>query len=140
MNNRAHPEYLDLLRFFQKLDKSEKKKKTFKKSSVLCYRVWLGSSLWSRLNYLIFFIHHHHVTLSARIFLTLSRHTSISSIAFGWSSGLHPVSAQSYCMQVRARPYEGGPQEYITYELVPTSPAVFRVSGSFNFDSFRDGW
>ena len=30
------------------------------------------------------------------------------------------------------------PQEEITYELVPTSPAVSRVSGSSNFDSFRD--
>ena len=32
-----------------------------------------------------------------------------------------------------------GPPEYISFELVPTSPAVFRASGSFNFDSFRDG-
>ena len=42
--------------------------------------------------------HHHHVTLTARIFLTLSRHTSQSSIAFGRSSGLHPVLAQSCYM------------------------------------------
>ena len=33
-----------------------------------------------------------------------------------------------------------GPQEYITYELVPTSPAVFCMSGFSNFNSFRDGW
>ena len=33
-----------------------------------------------------------------------------------------------------------GPQEHIPYELVSTSPAVFRVSGLSNFDSFRDGW
>ena len=33
-----------------------------------------------------------------------------------------------------------GPQEYITYELVPTSPAVSCMSGSSNFDSFHDGW
>ena len=33
-----------------------------------------------------------------------------------------------------------GPQEYITYEYVPTSPAVFYRSGSSNFDSFRDEW
>ena len=33
-----------------------------------------------------------------------------------------------------------GPQEYITYELVPTSPAVSPMSGLSNFDSFRDGW
>ena len=57
--------------------------------------------------------HHHHVTLSARISLTLSRHPSISSIASGRSSGLHPVSAPSCCMYVRAgrpafaRPCEG---------------------------------
>ena len=33
-----------------------------------------------------------------------------------------------------------GSQEYITYELVPTSPAVTHLSCSCNFDSFRDGW
>ena len=33
-----------------------------------------------------------------------------------------------------------GSQEYITYELVPTSPAVSRMSGSSYFDSFRNGW
>ena len=33
-----------------------------------------------------------------------------------------------------------GPQEYITYELVPTSPAMSWMSGSSNFDSFHDGW
>ena len=32
------------------------------------------------------------------------------------------------------------PQKYITYELAPTSPAVFRMSVPSNFDSFRDGW
>ena len=30
-------------------------------------------------------------------------------------------------------------KEYITYELVSASPAVFCVSGSSNLDSFRDG-
>ena len=33
-----------------------------------------------------------------------------------------------------------GPQEYTTRDLVPTSPAGSHVSGSSNFDSFRDGW
>ena len=57
--------------------------------------------------------HHYHVALSARISLTLSRHPSLSSIASGRSSELHPVSAQSCCMYVRAgrpafaRPCEG---------------------------------
>ena len=33
-----------------------------------------------------------------------------------------------------------GPQEYVTYELVLTSPAVSRMFGSSNLDSFQDGW
>ena len=32
-----------------------------------------------------------------------------------------------------------GPQEYVSYEYVPTSPAMYRMSGLSNFDSFRDG-
>ena len=32
------------------------------------------------------------------------------------------------------------PQEYITYEFFLASTAVSRMSGSSNFDSFRDGW
>ena len=57
--------------------------------------------------------HHHHVVPLARIFLTLSRHFSLSFIASGRSSGLHPVSSHSCCMYVRAgrpafaRPYAG---------------------------------
>ena len=46
--------------------------------------------------------HHHHVVPLARISLTLSRHFSLLFIAFGRSSGLHPVSSQSCCMYVRA--------------------------------------
>ena len=37
----------------------------------------------------------------ARISLTLSRHSSLSFIAYGRSSGLHPTSSQSSCMYVR---------------------------------------
>ena len=57
--------------------------------------------------------HHHHVVLPARISLTLSRYFSLSCIAFGRSSRLHPVSSHSCCMYVRAghpafaRPYVG---------------------------------
>ena len=57
--------------------------------------------------------HHHHVVPPARISLTLSRHFSLSSIASGGSSGLHPASSQSCCVYVRAgrpafaRPYVG---------------------------------
>ena len=42
--------------------------------------------------------HHHHVVLPARISLTISRHFSLSFIASGRSSGLHPVSSHSCCM------------------------------------------
>ena len=46
--------------------------------------------------------HHHRVVPLARISLTLSRHFSLSFIASGRSSGLHPVSSHSCCMYVRA--------------------------------------
>ena len=42
--------------------------------------------------------HHHHVVPSAQISLTLSRHFFLSFIAYGRSSGLHPVSSHSCCM------------------------------------------
>ena len=57
--------------------------------------------------------HHHHVVLVARISLILSPHFSLSFIASGRSSGLHPVSSHSCWMYVRvgrpafARPCEG---------------------------------
>ena len=47
-------------------------------------------------------IHHHQVVPPARISLTLSRHFSLSFIAFGRSSGLHPVSSHNCCMYVLA--------------------------------------
>ena len=56
----------------------------------------------------------HYVALSAQISLTLSRHTSLLSIASGRSSGLHPVSSQSCCMYVRAgRPAFARPCEEV---------------------------
>ena len=59
------------------------------------------------------YTHHHHVVPLAEISLTLSRHFSLSFIASGKSSGLHPVSSHSCCMYVRAgrpafaRPFAG---------------------------------
>ena len=75
---------------------------------------------------------------------SLSHHPSLSSIAFGRSSGLHPVSAQllyigSSWLFYLYSAVRRGSQEYITHELVPTSPAVSRTSGSSNFDSFMMG-
>ena len=63
--------------------------------------------------YIYIYHHHHHVVPQTRISLTLSRHFTLSFIASGRSSGLHPVSSRSCCMWVRAgrpafaRPYEG---------------------------------
>ena len=51
---------------------------------------------------LIYHRHHHWVALLTQISLTISRHPSLSSIAPGRSSRLHPVSAQSYCIWVLA--------------------------------------
>ena len=59
------------------------------------------------------YIYHHHVVPPAWISLTLSRYFSLSFIASGRSSGLHPVSSNSCCMYVGAgcsafaRPYVG---------------------------------
>ena len=44
------------------------------------------------------YIIHHHVELSAQVFLTILRHASLSSITFGRTSGLHFVSALRCCM------------------------------------------
>ena len=58
--------------------------------------------------------HQHYVVPLARISQTLSRLFSLSFIASGRSSGLHPVSSHSCWMYVRAgrpafaRPYVGG--------------------------------
>ena len=81
-------------------------------ASVLHYHPYMYWSLNIRLSwwwwlYIYIYIctyiyHHHHVPISARISLTTSRYFSQSFIAFGRSSRLHPVKAQSYCMYVLA--------------------------------------
>ena len=48
------------------------------------------------------YIYHYQVVPPARISLTLSRHFSLSFIAFGRSSGLHPLSSHSCCIYVQA--------------------------------------
>ena len=72
--------------------------------------------------------HYHHVAQLAQISLTLSRHPSLSFIASGRSSRLHPVSAQSCyiyiyiyiqaCRPAFARPCEG------LHKFIPTFSAV----------------
>ena len=56
----------------------------------------------STLKFVMHHHHHHHVVPPAWISLTLSRHFSLSFIASGRSSGLHPVSSHSCCMYVLA--------------------------------------
>ena len=46
--------------------------------------------------------HHHHVVPLAQISLTISRHSPLSFIASGRSSGLHHVSSHRCCMYARA--------------------------------------
>ena len=63
--------------------------------------------------WLVWRTHHYHVVALSRISLTLSRHSSLSFITSGRSSGLHLVFSQNCCMYVRtgrpafARPYVG---------------------------------
>ena len=79
------------------------------------YTLALGKKLLYFKNFskTVVFSHHHDVVPLARISLTLSCHFSLSFIASGRSSGLHPVSSHSCCMYVRAgrpafaRPYVG---------------------------------
>ena len=84
--------------------------------------------------------HHHHVVPLARISLTLSRHFSLSFIASGRSSGLHPVSSQSCCMYVLAgRPALARPYMGVHCSTSLMSSSLFLQQGPSSFDSFRDG-
>ena len=53
--------------------------------------------------------------------------TELLYIGSSWSSYIY--SFMWSCLQL-----------YITYDFVRTSPAVSHTSGSYNLDSFRDGW
>ena len=53
--------------------------------------------------------------------------TELLYIGSSWSSCLSPSTWRD-------------PWEYIAYEFILLSMAGFRMSGSSNFDSFRDGW
>ena len=62
------------------------------------WKTWRWEDDWKPFNH----HHHHHFTLVARISLTLSRHSYLSFIALGRSSGQHPVSSHSCWMYVHA--------------------------------------
>ena len=63
---------------------------------------FLSLNCFSHMIYTLQTSHHCHVLPQARISLTLSRHFSLSFIASGRSSELHPISSHSCCMYVRA--------------------------------------
>ena len=72
-------------------------------SALVCYlmpKLSLSKNSWEDIR--LHHHRHHYVVPPARISLTLSRHFSLSFIASGRSSGLHPVSSHSCCMYVRA--------------------------------------
>ena len=84
--------------------------------------------------------HHHHIALVAQISLTLSRHSSLSFIALGRSSGQHPVSSHSCWMYVRAgRPAFARPcvgihksTSLMSSSLLLQQSIQFRVSTQFS--------
>ena len=56
---------------------------------------WSQTVIYIYIYIYIYHHHHHHIVLAARISLTLSRHSSLSFIALGRSSGQQPVSSHS---------------------------------------------
>ena len=75
---------------------------TFRSTNVFCYfrKIMTHTDLVKHYHH--HHHHHHHVALVARISLTLSRHSSLSFITLGRSSGQHPVSSHSCWIYVRA--------------------------------------
>ena len=73
--------------------------------------IWVYIYIYLYIYGYIYHHYHHHIMLLARISLTISRHFSLSFIASGRSSGLHPVSSHGCSMYVWAgrpafaRPY-----------------------------------
>ena len=100
---------------------------------------------WSNLFLFTLYHHHHHqVMLSARISLTLSRHPSLSPIFFtaglqGYIPYRHRASVCRFKL-VKGSAMWRGPQKYITYEFVPTSPAMSCMSGSPAMSCMSGSW
>ena len=71
-------------------------------AKVISLTTLMSSDRMKQICLLMTIYHHHHIALVARISLTLSRHSSLSFIALGRSSGQQPVSSHSCWMYVRA--------------------------------------
>ena len=81
------------------------------------------------------------LSLPTRISLTLSRHTSLWSIAPERSSRVNPVSTQSYGVQVLAsHPAFVRLCGRVHRSMSLTFPAVSSMPGSSILDSFGYGW
>ena len=123
-----------------------------------CSSYWKGSLLVTLDNSRQHYLHHREKSYPeeeknwCKFIIIMSRHQCISSwpspATFLYHPSL-PVSLQGYILYR----YVGsswssclcssmwrGPQEYVTYEFVSTSPVLSRMSGSSNLDSFRDEW
>ena len=94
--------------------------------------VWFGL-VWWHINHcrlfkakssLYIYHHHYHIVPPAQISLALSHHFSLSFIAFGRSSGLHPVSSHSCCMYARV----GRPAFYRSYAGVHRNTSLLSSS------------
>ena len=94
---------LSIIRYVSRVKRSNPRKEVASSPTLRCCSNWKGS-LNVALDYRrqIHHHHHHHIALVASISLTLSRHSSLSFIALGRSSGQHPVSSHSCWMYVRA--------------------------------------
>ena len=91
--------------------KSNVKLGGFRSQLPACYvsshteELWYNETvcLWMTIYiYIYIYIYHHHGVPPVQISLILFCHFSLSFIASGRFSGLHPVSSHSYCMYVRA--------------------------------------
>ena len=74
---------------------------------------------------------HTHIYIYIRTHEVFQATFYIGTVLLYIGSCWSPILCSSICR---------GAQEYIAYELLLTSPAVSRKSGSSNLDSFRDGW
>ena len=96
--------------------------------------------------YMLILSYHHHVTLLARISLSVFRHSSLSSFAPGRSFRLHPVSAQSWCRYVLAgRPTPTRPCEGVhrSTSLMCSSLLLQQCPACLvrlNWNGFHDEW
>ena len=98
--NQFPPIMIKVLREFERIQK----KICRHKMSIMFNEICINEEMMPKYTYIYIYHHHHHhhIVLAARISLTLFRHSSLSFIALGRSSGQQPVSSHSCWMYVRA--------------------------------------